>query len=77
MENKKVSIETLLNEYNKYVMSRLINKEYDFNCLRQIVKKFSEETNLIEYSEDESNRQVAESVDKFINQSTYKKIFEV
>ena len=77
MEKQKLIIEQLLDEYNKYIMSRLINKDYDFNCLRKIVKKFSEETNFIEYSEDKTNRQVAESVSEYINQNMYTKRFEI
>ena len=77
MVNKEVTIEILLNEYNKYVMSRIINKDYDFNYLRQTVKQFSEATDLIEYNENLTNREVAENVEKFINKCSYKKIFEI
>lgn len=77
MEDKEISIEILLNEYNKYIMSRLINKEYDFNKLRKMVKKFSEDTELIEYSEQMTNREVAESIQKFINESMNRKKFEI
>ena len=77
MEKEKLIIEQLLDEYNKYIMSRLINKEYNFKYLRKIVKKFSEETNFIEYSEDQTNRQVAESVSEYINQNMYTKRFEI
>lgn len=77
MENKEISIEVLLNEYNKYIMSRLINKEYDFNNLRQMVKKFSEDTELIEYSDEKSNQEVAESIHKFISESINRKKFEM
>ncbi len=69
MEEKEISIEILLKEYNKYIMSRLINKEYDFNELRQIVKKFSEDTELIEYSDQMTNQEVATSIQKFISES--------
>ena len=77
MEDKEISIELLLNEYDKYIMSRLINKEYDFNCLRQIVKRFSEATELIEYSDEKTDQEVAKSVDKFISESINGKKFEI
>jgi len=70
MENKQVSIEILLNEYNKYIMSRLINKDYDFNQLRQMVKEFSENTETLQYSDEMSNQEVAQNVSKFIKEST-------
>ena len=70
MENKEISIETLLNEYNKYIMSRLINKEYDFTQLRQILKEFAQNTNIIEYNDEMSNQQVANCISKFIREST-------
>lgn len=70
MENKEISIEKLLNEYDKYIMSRLINKEYDFNQLRQMIKEFAENTQVIEYSDEMSNQEVAESISRFIKEST-------
>lgn len=70
MENKEISIETLLNEYNKYIMSRLINKEYNFTQLRQMLKEFAQNTNIIEYNDDMSNQQVANCISKFIREST-------
>lgn len=70
MENKEISIEKLLNEYDKYIMSRLINKEYDFNQLRQMTKEFAENTQVIEYSDEMSNQEVAENISKFIKEST-------
>lgn len=69
MENKEISIEKLLNEYDKYIMSRLINKEYDFNQLKQMAKEFAENTQIIEYSDEMLNQEVAKSVSKFINEN--------
>ena len=40
----EVSIENLLNEYDKCVMSKLINKEYKFEELKKIVKTFKSNT---------------------------------
>ena len=48
----EVSIENLLNEYDKCVMSKLINKEYKFEELKKIVKTFSEQTGFIKYSDE-------------------------
>ena len=69
MENKQVSIEILLNEYDKYIMSRLINKEYDFNKLRQKAKEFSENTGFIEINDEMTNQEVAQSISRFIKES--------
>lgn len=38
---EKISIEMLINEYQKYILSRLINKYYDFSKLREIAEKFN------------------------------------
>ena len=40
IENNEITLEKILNEYNKYIMSRLIEKEYNFNALRKMVKQF-------------------------------------
>ena len=77
MENKQVSIEILLNEYDKYIMSRLINKEYDFNQLRQKVKEFSENTQLIEYNDEMSNQEIAKNMSQFIHESVQANKFEI
>lgn len=75
MENN--TIEKLLNEYNKYIISRLIDKEYDFNLFRQMVKKLSEETEIIEYNDNMSNQEVLNNVNKLIQENIYGKKFEV
>lgn len=77
MESNEATIEKLLNEYDKYVMSRLINKEYDFNNLRQMVKLFSEETEMIEYKEEQTNKEVAENIRNFIREKNYGKKFDI
>ena len=38
---EKISIDMLINEYQKYILSRLINKDYDFCKLREIAEKFN------------------------------------
>lgn len=75
MENN--TIEKLLNEYNKYIISRLIDKEYDLNSFRQMVKNFSEETEIIEYNDKMSNQEVLNNVNKLIQENIYGKKFEV
>ena len=75
MENN--NIEKLLNEYNKYIISRLIDKEYEFNSFRQMVKKFSEETEIIEYNDKMSNQEVLNNVNKLIQENIYGKKLEV
>lgn len=66
MEFNEVTIEKLLNEYNKYILSRVINKEYNFDNLREMVKKFSIDTQLIEYKETYTNYEVAKTIQNFI-----------
>ena len=77
MEIKKESIEILLNEYNKYILSRVINKEYDFNQLRQIAKEFSDNTGEIQYNDDMTNQEVAQNISKFVHESAQKNKFEI
>lgn len=77
MEDKKINLEALLYEYNKYVMSRLIDKEYDINCLREVVKEFSKENKLLEYSDDKTNKEMVDAIDKFIQNHLYKNMFEI
>ena len=47
IENNEITLEKILNEYNKYIMSRLIEKEYNFNALRKMVKQFSQDSEFI------------------------------
>ena len=54
----EVSIENLLNEYDKCVMSKLINKEYKFEELKKIVKTFSEQTGFIKYSDEMKENEI-------------------
>ena len=61
-----MEIKILLNEYNKYILSRVINKEYDFNQFRQKVKEFSDGTGLIQYNDEMTNQEVAQNVSDFI-----------
>ena len=74
MENN--NIEKLLNEYNKYIISRLIDKEYEFNSFRQMVKKFSEETEIIEYNDKMSNQEVLNNVNKLIQEKKCNNLIE-
>lgn len=52
----------ILNEYNKYIVSRLINKEYDFNNFRTMLKEFNEMDDIFNYSDDLTERQVIENI---------------
>lgn len=71
-------IENLLNEYDKCVMSRIIHKEYKFDNLRKIVKKISEETEFIKYSDEMNESEVLKNIQEFVNQSLYgKKVGEL
>lgn len=71
-------IEKLLNEYNKCIISRIIQKEYNFEKLRKFVKEISEETEFIKYSDEMNDDEVLKNIQDFINQSLYgKKIGEI
>ena len=74
----EVSIENLLNEYDKCIISRIIQKEYNFEKLRKFVKEISEETEFIKYSDEMNDDEVLKNIQDFINQSLYgKKIGEI
>ena len=71
-------IEKLLNEYDKCIISRIIQKEYNFEKLRKFVKEISEETEFIKYSDEMNDDDVLKNIQDFINQSLYgKKIGEI
>ncbi len=71
-------IEKLLNEYDKCIISRIIQKEYNFEKLRKFVKEISEETEFIKYSDEMNDDEVLKNIQDFINQSLYgKKIGEI
>ena len=76
-EENEITLDNLLNEYNKYILSRLINKEYDFNILREKVKKISLTTDFIKYEDKMSNFEVAKQIEKFIQDTTKGKIFKI
>lgn len=67
----EVSIENLLSEYDKCVMSKLINKEYKFEELKKIVKTFSEQTGFIKYSDEMKENEILKNIQEFINQTLY------
>lgn len=77
MKNNEITIEKLLNEYNKYIISRLIGKEYDFNIFREMVKTFSKETESIEYTDELSNQEVVKKVKDFIDENNSVKKFDI
>lgn len=71
-------IEKLLNEYDKCIISRIIQKEYNFEKLRKFVKEISEETEFIKYSDKMNDDEVLKNIQDFINQSLYgKKMGEI
>lgn len=71
-------IEKLLNEYDKCIISRIIQKEYNFEKLRKFVKEISEETEFIKYSDEMNDDEVLKNIQDFIDQSLYgKKIGEI
>lgn len=76
-ENTKITLENVLNEYNKYVMSRLINKEYNFKALRDKVKEISDDTDFIQYNDKMSDYEVVKNIQEFIQRMTKGKIFKI
>ena len=64
---EKVTIENVLKEYEKYLLSRLIDKEYDFNNLRDIVKEFNKHDDIFNYDDEQSNYEVANNIKQYID----------
>ncbi len=77
IENNEITLEKILNEYNKYIMSRLIEKEYNFNALRKMVKQFSQDSEFIKYSEEMSDKEIAEEINQIIKSSNKSKIIKL
>lgn len=73
---EKISIEMLINEYQKYILSRLINKDYNFSKLREIAEKFNSIDDTLKYEENLTNSQVAQNIKKFIDERTIGKNFK-
>ena len=73
---EKISIEMLINEYQKYILSRLINKDYNFSKLREIAEKFNSIDDTLIYEENLTNSQVAQNIKKFIDERTIGKNFK-
>lgn len=65
---EKVTIENILKEYEKYLLSRLIDKEYDFNNLRDIVKEFNKHDDIFNYDDEQSNYEVANNIKQYIDE---------
>ena len=77
IENNEITLEKILNEYNKYIMIRLIEKEYNFNALRKMVKQFSQDSEFIKYSEEMSDKEIAEEINQIIKNSNKSKIIKL
>lgn len=65
---ERVTIENVLKEYEKYLLSRLIDKEYDFNNLRDIVKEFNKYDDIFNYDDEQSNYEVANNIKQYIDE---------
>lgn len=74
---EKISIDMLINEYQKYILSRLINKDYDFYKLREIAEKFNAMDDTLKYEENLTDSQVAQNIKKFIDERTIGKKFKI
>ena len=67
----------LINEYQKYILSRLINKDYDFYKLREIAEKFNAMDDTLKYEENLTDSQVAQNIKEFIDERTIGKKFKI
>lgn len=74
---EKISIDMLINEYQKYILSRLINKDYDFCKLREIAEKFNGMDDTLKYEENLTDSQVAQNIKDFIDERTIGKKFKI
>lgn len=74
---EKISIDMLINEYQKYILSRLINKDYNFYKLREIAEKFNAMDDTLKYEENLTDSQVAQNIKEFIDERTIGKKFKI
>ena len=74
---EKISIDMLINEYQKYILSRLINKDYDFYKLREIAEKFNAMDDTLKYEENLTDSKVAQNIKDFIDERTIGKKFKI
>lgn len=74
---EKISIDMLINEYQKYILSRLINKDYDFCKLREIAEKFNAMDDTLKYEKNLTDSQVAQNIKDFIDERTIEKKFKI
>ena len=74
---EKISIDMLINEYQKYILSRLINKDYDFYKLREIAEKFNAMDDTLKYEENLTDSQVAQNIKEFIDERIIGKKFKI
>ena len=68
MEYIGISLKNILDEYKKYFLSKLINKEYDFNILKNMVKEFSKTSDLFDYNDDLTEKQIITEINKKQNE---------
>ncbi len=64
MENFGIKLEDVLLEYDKYFMSKLINKYYDFNVLRNKLREFSKTSDLFEYNDSLTEQEIVDNIRK-------------
>ena len=74
---EKISIDMLINEYQKYILSRIINKDYDFYKLREIAEKFNAMDDTLKYEENLTDSKVAQNIKDFIDERTIGKKFKI
>lgn len=64
MENFGIKLEDVLLEYDKFFMSKLINKYYDFNVLRNKLREFSKTSDLFEYNDSLTEQEIVDNIRK-------------
>lgn len=80
MEQEKI-LPNFLNEYNKYIMSKVINKYYNIEDLRtsaeQVNKLFSFANLKIDGNDQEFIESIMEFIEKYTNKNEQTKFFKI
>ena len=62
MENIGITLNDILEEYNKYLISKLIDKNYNFDELRNKIKEFSKTSDLFNYNGNQTEQQIINNI---------------
>lgn len=64
MKNSNIDFHDILTEYNKYIFSKLIKREYDFNILKNKLKQFSLIDNIFNYNDFLTEQEIIDNIQK-------------